>query len=68
MFHIYIGHDKLFSNTKKLGSLQGVILFKAVESGELLTSLEHENFKTLIDTLFIFLKTIFLVSLTQVEN
>lgn len=68
MFHIYIGHDKLFSNTKKLGSLQGIILFKAVESGELLTSLEHENFKTLIDTSFIFLKTIFLVSLTQVEN
>lgn len=46
-----------------MGGLQGVILFKAVEFGELLTSLKHENFKIQIDTLFIFLKTIFLVSL-----
>lgn len=63
MFHIYLEHDKLFSNINKLGGLQGITLFKAVESGELLTSLDHENFKTPIDTLFVCLKTIFLVSL-----
>lgn len=68
MFYIYITHGKLFSNTNKLSGLQGVLLFKVVESGGLLTSLEHENFKILIDTLFIFLKTIFLVVSFRTER